>query len=477
MKGMRLAVAALACVSSGAAMAQMNSPRASLQQAAGTSVKAIVGATLVDLEGGPGIENAVVLIEGERIKAVGPASTPVPADAQVIRARDTWLVPGLMNMHVHLGIKLPGRDRAALAEETTAALTLRMMANARATLAAGVTTIRMTGSEGDTGVALREAIARGEYAGPRIFTAGGVRMTAGHGSRPGQTYNDGPYEMVKTTRMKISEGQDWIKIAISGGIATDGGGIAQALMTPEEMRAVIDAAHRFGVKVAAHSGSSAATNAAIDAGIDSIEHGYWLDRAVLKKMAKHGTWLVPTIMVTHPGGAEYFERIGSPPWYMQRRAAVGKQHWESLRTAIQEGVRIALGTDQLPFEPNDGTSSTVREAEAYVEAGLTPLQALRAATIESATMLEAEQDIGSIEPGKYADILALAGDPRRDISALRRIVLIMKGGAVYRDETSSVQALNVPVSTAVRSALRRTPSSALAEPDTRLPSAADGEES
>src|SRR5262249_30285693 len=156
--------------------------------------------------------------------------------------------------------------------------------------------------------------------------------------------------------------------------------------------AVIDASHRFGVKVAAHSGSTAATNAAVDAGIDSIEHGYVLDRAVLKKMAKAGTWYVPTIMVTHRGGSEYFKRIGSPDWYLKRRESVGKDHWESLKTAIQENVNIALGTDQMPYEPNDGTSSTVREAEAYVEAGMTPIQALRSATIMPARMLNADKD-------------------------------------------------------------------------------------
>ncbi|HEX7115471.1 MAG TPA: amidohydrolase family protein [Steroidobacter sp.] len=405
------------------------------------NVKAIVGATVVNLDGGAPLENAVVVIEGERIKAIGHAGTQTPAGAEIIRAPGTWLIPGLMNMHVHLGLKLPGRDRAAFADETLAELTLRMMANARKTLEAGVTTIRMPGSEGNTGVALRKAIARGDFAGPRIFTAGSVTMTAGHGSRPGVTYNDGPYEMVKTARAKISEGQDWIKLAISGGVATDGGDIAEALMTPAEMSAVIDAAHRFGVKVAAHSGSTAATNAAIDAGIDSIEHGYVLDRAVLRKMVKHGTWLVPTIMVTHPGGREYFERIGSPEWYLKRRESVGKQHWETLRMAIEEGVKIALGTDQMPFEPNDGTTSTVREAEAYVEAGMTPLQALRSATIEPARMLSAESDIGSIEVGKYADILAVTADPTRNISALRDIVLIMKGGVVYRNGLGASSAL------------------------------------
>jgi imidazolonepropionase-like amidohydrolase len=241
--------------------------------------------------------------------------------------------------------------------------------------------------------------------------------------------------MVKTARMKIREGQDWIKIAISGGVATDGdGGITEALMTPEEMRAVVDASHRFGVKVAAHSGSTAATSTAVDAGVDSIEHGYDLDRALLKKMAKQGTWYVPTIMVTHPGGREYFERIGSPAWYLARRESVGKQHWVTLKTAIEEKVRIALGTDQMPFEANDGTTSTVREAEAYVEAGMTPLQALRSATIDCATMLDAQDEIGSIAVGKYADILAVADDPTVNIGALRKIALIMKGGRVYRND-------------------------------------------
>jgi imidazolonepropionase-like amidohydrolase len=151
-------------------------------------------------------------------------------------------------------------------------------------------------------------------------------------------------------------------------------------------------------------------------------------------MAKQGTWYVPTIMVTHPGGREYFQRIGSPPWYLERRESVGKQHWVTLKTAIEEKVKIALGTDQMPFEPNDGTTSTVREAEAYVEAGMTPLQALRAATIECATMLEAHDEIGSVEVGKYADILAVTADPTKNISALRNIVMIMKGGTVYRND-------------------------------------------
>jgi imidazolonepropionase-like amidohydrolase len=309
-----------------------------------------------------------------------------------------------------------------------------MAASARDSLDVGVTTVRMTGEQSHTGIALRKAIEKGEAHGPRIFTAGdGVSITGGHGGTRGETF-DGPYQVVKAARREISAGAEWSKIAISGGIATDGGDIAEALMTPEEINAVIDAAHRFGVKVAAHSGSSAATNVAVDAGIDSIEHGYTLDREVLRKMAKRGTWLVPTIVVSQPATQPFFERIGSPQWYLERRNSVGKQHWQALQTAIEEGVNVALGSDQLPSEPNDGTTATVREAEYYVEAGMTPLQALRAATIEPARMLGVEADTGSLEAGTFADVIAVTGDPSKDISALRDIVFVMKDGVVYRND-------------------------------------------
>jgi imidazolonepropionase-like amidohydrolase len=142
---------------------------------------------------------------------------------------------------------------------------------------------------------------------------------------------------------------------------------------------------------------------------------------------------VPTIVVSQPATQPFFEKIGSPEWYLKRRESVGKVHWTALETAIREGVNIALGTDQLPAEPNDGTTATAREAQYYVEAGMTPLQALRAATIEPARMLEADDEIGSLEAGKYADIVVLNADPTADIKALRDIRLVMKGGTVYLD--------------------------------------------
>jgi imidazolonepropionase-like amidohydrolase len=395
---------------------------------------AIVGATVVNLAGDPNLPDAVLLIEGDRIRAVGPReTTPVPADARVIRADGLYLVPGLVNLHVHLGLVLPGNLAAELAEETEAELALRMAGNARRTLLAGVTTIRIPGDSRHADIGLKKAIERGDVPGPRIVSAGEmVDITGGHGAE-GETH-DGADELRKAARREIAAGASWIKIAISGGIATPRGDIAEALMTDGEIEAVVDTAHRFGAKVTAHSGSPRATSAAVDAGIDCIEHGYFLTREVLRKMKERGTWLVPTIVVSQPATMPFFERIGSPPWYLERVKSVGPRHWEALSTAIEEGVKIGLGTDQFPFEENDGTTATVREAEYYVQAGMTPLQALASMTLEAARLLGAEKDIGSLEPEKFADLVAAASDPSRDISALRKMVLVVKGGEVYRDE-------------------------------------------
>lgn len=399
-------------------------------------VRAIVGASVVNIQTGTAIPDAVVLIEGDRIVDVGPAAAvKVPANAQVVRADGKWLLPGLMNMHVHLGLILPGRQGAELANETEAGLALRMAANARQSLLSGVTTIRSTGEAKHAEFDLRRAIDRGQAEGPRMFTAGrGVRVTGGHGTRPDGEGNDGPAEFRKAVRREIFAGAEWIKIAISGGIADTHGDIAASHMTKDEMEAVIDTAHRHDVKVTAHSGAPAATLEALELGLDCVEHGYFLTDEVLTRMKAKNAWLVPTIVVSQAGAMEFFAKIGSPEWYLDRVRAVGKRHWAMLQNAIRVGVNIALGTDQFPYEPNDKTTATVREAQHYVEAGMTPLQAIRSATIESARMLGAADRLGSIEKGKLADIIAVDSDPTRDITALRSIRLVIKGGVVYRND-------------------------------------------
>jgi imidazolonepropionase-like amidohydrolase len=159
-----------------------------------------------------------------------------------------------------------------------------------------------------------------------------------------------------------------------------------------------------------------------------------LNVEVLKDMKAKGVWLVPTIVVTQPGALEFYHKIGSPPWYLERVKSTGVDHWAMLQNAIRLGVKIVLGTDQFPFEPNDGTTATIAEAELYVKAGMTPLQALQSATTQAAKMLEMDTDIGSIAVGKYADIVALNADPLADIHALRTLDFVMKGGAVVRDD-------------------------------------------
>ena len=373
---------------------------ASALAASESRVTALVGGTVVNLDGGPPLTNAVVLVEDERISAIGSANDiVVPADATVIDTTSTWLVPGIMNMHVHLGLVLPGKMAEELADETDAELALRMASAARETLMSGVTTVRTLDQDSDADLAVKAAIEKGQVPGPRIFSAAG----------------------------------SWRKIQISGGISDEQGAIAEPWMSSEEIKASVDNANRDGAKVAAHSGSPKATMSAIDAGVTSIEHGYFLDRATLEEMKRRGTWYVPTIVVSQPASEAFFEEIDSPDWYLERRNSVGKSHWQALRTAIELDVNIALGSDQMPAYPTDGMTATAREAQYYVEAGMTPLEALRSATIEAARMLGAETDLGSLEVGKYADIVVLASDPTSDIGALQTILLVMKGGAVYHN--------------------------------------------
>jgi imidazolonepropionase-like amidohydrolase len=318
------------------------------------AVVALVGGTVVDVDGGPAISDAVVLIEGERIKSVGPASSvSVPSGATVVPMKGKWLIPGLMNMHVHFGLKLPGAAGAALANETDAQQVLRMASNARLSLLAGVTTVRLTGEDHGNDFALKAAIDRGEVIGPRIQTAGDIIVpTGGHGFLEA----DGPYALAHAARAQIKEGATWIKIAISGGIADTHGSIEAAPMTDEELSTLIEVAHRNGVKVTAHNGSQQAALQALKFGIDCFEHGYHLKDEVLRQMKAKGVWLVPTIVVSQPGAHEFYRKIGSPDWYLARVESTGRDHWAMLQQAIKLGVPIALGTDQFPSSPTAARS-------------------------------------------------------------------------------------------------------------------------
>lgn len=398
-------------------------------------VKALVGGIVVDLDRGTTIPDAVVLIEKERITAVGTANqVSVPPEAERIDLKGRYLLPGFMNMHVHLGLKLPGAAGAALADETDAELALRMAENARKSLYVGTTTVRLPGDARHAEFAVRAAIERGEIKGPRIYSAGQSLMpTGGHGAARRRVGVDGPVAAMEHTRAQIQAGATWIKLMISKGLADERGDIAASDMTLEEMKAVTDIAHRQGVKVTAHSGSPEATLEALEAGVESFEHGYYLNRDVFRAMKKKGAWYIPTIVVSEEGVFEFFRKIGAPDWYFGRVHEVGKSHWNALETAIELGVNIAMGTDQFPYEPNNGTTSVVRETELYVKAGMSPLQALRVAMVAPAHMMGVEADLGGLTVGKYADIIGIGGDPLENISALRSLDFVVKGGDVIRD--------------------------------------------
>ncbi len=416
-----ITAAAMLCLAAGANAQQAAAP-----------VTAITGANLVGIDGEPAIQNAVVLIEGERIKQIGPAaSVQIPAGAKTVPLNGKWLLPGLMNMHVHFGLKLPGAAGAALANETDPQQVLRMAKNARLSLLSGVTTVRLTGEEHGNDFALKAAINRGDAVGPRIETAGSIIVpTGGHGFLEA----DGPYGLAKAAREQIKQGASWIKIAISGGIADTHGAITAAPMTDEEMSTIIEVAHRNGVKITAHNGSNEAAAQALKFGIDGFEHGYHLSEATLKTMKAKGTcWCRPSWSARRARWSSS-KRSGRPIGISNAPRAPAKDHWAMLQTAIKTGVNIALGTDQFPYEPNEGTTATVREAELYVEAGMTPLNALRAGTVETARMLGLEKDVGRLQPGKYADIIAVDNDPTKDIKQLRTISFVMKGGDVVRND-------------------------------------------
>lgn len=403
----------------------------------------LVNCAVVDATAPEPRSDQAVWVRGGRIETVGPVDDVLAdarngtarGEAEVLDLGGAHLIPGLINMHVHFGLKLPGGQTAMLADETDAALALRMAANARAALLAGVTTVRLVAEKNHVDFGLRAAIERGEVDGPRIFTAGmAICSTGGHGRGSGAVEADGPAEVRKATRDQIKVGADLVKIMASGGISGEFEGASGLQLEVDELEAAIGVAHAWGRKVTAHAGPAQVVRAGVEAGLDCVEHGYGLDAEVAELMASHGVWYVPTLTVTRC--KDFFERIKAPAWMMDRALSQGDRHLESYRHALDAGVQIALGTDMLPAEPYDDTTATVRELEHMVEGGMTSFEALAAGTVRPAEWLGMQAELGTVEAGKHADLVALPGNPAADITALREIGFVMRSGTVYRDQLS-----------------------------------------
>lgn len=389
----------------------------------------------IDVRSGRAIAPATIVIQDGRITAIGPGAS-VPPGAIVRDLGDLVLLPGLIDSHVHLVIG-PGRYDDQLHKRSSAAKALDGLVNAQATLRAGVTTLRVAGDDDVwyAPFALRDAINAGKFDGPRIVGAGHyLSIPGGHGDfndispefpfipAPGLIVS-GADDIRRAVRNEVKYGSDWIKIMVTGGVLSSGDDPRAQHMTDEEIRAAVDTAHALGRKVMAHAHGASGLKSAVRAGVESIEHGSYLDDEAIALMKERGTFLVPTLFVIQ-SLYEAPTNEGVPPDQQAKAREAVKAHRVSFRKAFQAGVPIAYGTDLVTMTHEH----KVQEFRTMVAEGMSPLDAIRAATVNAARLLGLEAEIGAIEPGKQADIIGVQGDPLGDIGALGRVRFVMKGG-------------------------------------------------
>lgn len=356
------------------------------------------------------------------------------AGGEAVDLGGAFVMPGLINMHTHFSLSLPGPGGDAVSAMDPHELALYMADGARRTLLSGVTTVRCVSEKGGADFALRRAIEAGHVPGPRLFTAGrGLCCTGGHGHDTDDTLEcDGPDGFARGVRAQVKAGADLIKLMISGGIAGEHEQITTPQLTRDEMAAAISTAHAWGRKVTAHAGPAAIIAEAVELGLDGVEHGYELTPEVALLMAARGVALVPTLVVTRAGA--FFDDLGVPAWMQERSLGAGPRHLQSYGYALDAGVEVLLGSDMPPFWDFEGTSAVVRELEHMQAGGLAASHVVRAATAAPARWLDADDRLGVIASGRFADLIAMPDDPTADISALRGMDLVMKGGVVVRDD-------------------------------------------
>ncbi len=395
--------------------------------------------TLLAVPGQPPQSRMTVVVHGARVVAVAPGFLDTwedTADARIIDLSDGFVMPGLMDAHVHLQHQPSfARRRAQRGDRTPATAaegTVNALVFARRSLAAGFTTVRDLGSDDQAVFAVRNAIDEGRFIGPRILLAGSaIAATGGHGDSTTMTESsdpaarladgtcDGPAECRRAVRYQYKLGADVIKFTATGGFGSNTG--LEPQLFSDETRAIVDTAHLLGLKAAAHAYSPVAIKDAVRAGVDSIEHGFLLDDEGLAMMKEAGTFLVPTLSASYPPP---IFRIPDPPSVKLRN-----EH-RAFERAHAAGVKIAFGSDAGTFRHGDNT----REFDLMVSLGMAPMDALRAATVSTAELFGLGTEIGTLEPGKLADIIALEGNPLDDIAAMHDVRFVMKGGFVAKQD-------------------------------------------
>jgi imidazolonepropionase-like amidohydrolase len=410
-----------------------------------TGVTYIHAGRLLDRPGKPPRGPATILVAGGRIIEVRDGLVPPPAGATFVDLSNRFVLPGLIDAHVHLDSDAGGV--AALVEEVTENApqkTLRALANARKTLEAGFTTVRNLGDGSGATLAIRDAAARGEVVAPRIVDAGRpISTTSGHmdstlglaedlhSAIPQDNLCDGADACRRAVRMQVRRGVDLIKIATTGGVNSRIGAGLGAQMFDDEAKAIVETARLYGKKVAVHAHGADGINLALAAGAASIEHGTMLDDESIRLFKRSGAYLVPTLSTVNG----YLERLAADP-NAYSAEVLPKIKWrisitgQNVAKAYPAGVRIAFGTDA-------GVSKHGRNADEFelmVKHGMPPAAAIQAATVNAADLLGLASEVGSIEPGKSADLIAVQGDPLEDVTVLKRVPFVMARGRVVKDE-------------------------------------------
>lgn len=372
-----------------------------------------------------------VLVDGERIVEVGRGQPPPRVDGRTVDLGGRTIMPGLIDTHVHIagGDYFPGYQREAIGIAA-----VRTAEAARRTLLAGFTTVRVASSRDFLDVDIRDAINMGLIAGPRIIASGrGITCTGGH-LHDAAMEVDGADEIRKAVREHIKRGADSLKIMMSGGVATAGLPVQSEQFSVEEVKTAVYEAHRVGMKVLTHSIGLQAIRNAIEGGVDSIDHGQYLDEECALRMKERGIYLVPTFGPFH----YYTEVRKAEAWRIQRAEAIKDQHQRAFRLALEVGVPIAMGSDcGAPSRFPNGENAL--ELTLMVRNGMPASRAVRCGTSQAARLAGVFDQVGSLEPGKRADLIVVEGNPLEDISLLQRgVQLVMKDGVIYREDSATL---------------------------------------
>jgi imidazolonepropionase-like amidohydrolase len=401
---------------------------------------------LVDVEAGRVLADQVVRIEDGRIRSIGPAPAELPAGARVVDWSRYTVLPGLIDLHTHLVGDIQSSNIAAPLLSSGARDALKGAGNARATLEAGFTTVRDVGTNrAFVDAALRDAIDEGAVEGPRMLVAGAyITVSQGGGDIVGLApdvvlppeFRRGVANSADEVRQRVREllagGADFIKMIATGAVLTSGTTPSAPEFTEAEIRVAVEEAANAGTFVAAHAHGAEGIKRAVRAGVRTIEHGSYLDDEGIALMKKHGTWLVADIY-----NGDYIDEVGRregwPENYLRKNRETTEIQRQGFAKAVKAGVKIAYGTDAGVFPHGQNA----RQFAYMVKHGLTPMQALRAATLDSARAISRENEIGSIGVGKWADMIAVEGDPLADVERLRTIAAVMKGGVIVPKRASA----------------------------------------